>query len=109
LRNAQATVSGKKGMTIIHDIHLSLDTKQVIRREGIRQYSSVRPEIKAPIGELLVSIKDNHLHEPAMAYEIYPLIAEVCACCNLSGTCHYRLESEQVNGSNLNLGGNESL
>lgn len=96
-------------MTIIHDIHLSLDTKQVIRREGIRQYSSVRPETKALIDGLLVSTKDNHLLEPAMAYEIYPITAEVCARCDLSGTCHYRLKGEQVNGSNLNLEENESL
>ena len=60
-------------MTVIHNIPLSLETGQVLRREGIRQYSSVKTEIEALIGELLVSIKDDHLLEPAIAYEIYPI------------------------------------
>lgn len=60
-------------MTVINDIHLNLETGQVLRGEGIRQYASVRPEIKALIQELLVSIKDEHLLEPAIAYEIYPI------------------------------------
>lgn len=60
-------------MTVIHDILLSLETGQILRRQGIRQYSSVRPEIEALIGELLVSTKDDHLLEPAIAYEIYPI------------------------------------
>ena len=60
-------------MTIIDDIHLKLETGQVLRGTGIRQYSSVRPEIKALIHELLVSVADDHLLEAAIAYEIYPI------------------------------------
>ncbi len=60
-------------MTIVRDIHLSLEKKQILRREGIRQQSSVRPEIITLIDELLVSIGDEHLLESVCAYEIYPV------------------------------------
>lgn len=53
-------------MTIIHEIHLSLEIRRVLRGKGIRQYSSVGTEIKALIHKLLVSINDDHLLEPAM-------------------------------------------
>jgi hypothetical protein len=33
-------------MPIIHDIPLSLKTREVLRREGGREHSKVRPEIK---------------------------------------------------------------
>lgn len=60
-------------MTIVRDIHLNLEIRQVLRREGIRQYSSIKPEIKTLIDELLVSINDEHLLEPAITYAIHPI------------------------------------
>ncbi len=60
-------------MTIIRDIHLNLETRQVLRREGIRKYGSVKPEIIALIDKLLADIKDECLLEPAIAYETYPI------------------------------------
>ena len=60
-------------MPIIRDIPLSLKTREVLRREGFREYSKVRPEIKSLIFELLASVKQAHLLEPVMAYEIYSI------------------------------------
>ena len=37
-------------MTTIRDIHLNLEKRQILRREGIRQQSSVRPEITNLLG-----------------------------------------------------------
>jgi hypothetical protein len=45
----------------------------VLRREGVREHSKVRPEIKILIRELLASVSKAHLLEPAVAYEIYTL------------------------------------
>ena len=60
-------------MTIVRDIHISLDKRQVLRREGIGQQSSVKPEIMTLIDELLAGVADEHLLEPVIAYEIYPV------------------------------------
>jgi len=60
-------------VTTVRDIHLNLEKRQILRREGIRQQSSVRPEITNLIDELLVSIDDEHILEPVCAYEIYPI------------------------------------
>ena len=58
-------------MTVIHDIHLTLETQQVLRRQGIREYSATKPGINNVIDELLLDIEANHLLEPAFAYEIH--------------------------------------
>jgi hypothetical protein len=58
-------------MPVIRDIPLSLKTREVLRREGFRERSEVRTEIKSLILELLASVKKAHLLEPAVAYEIY--------------------------------------
>jgi hypothetical protein len=58
-------------MPVIRDIPLSLKTREVLRREGVREHSKVRPEIKILIRELLASVKKAHLLESAIAYEIY--------------------------------------
>jgi hypothetical protein len=57
-------------MPVIRDIPLSLKTQEVLRREGFRGHSKVKPEIKSLVLELLVSVKKTHLLEPAVAYEI---------------------------------------
>jgi hypothetical protein len=60
-------------VTIIRDIHLNLEPGQVLRREGIRKYGSVKPEIKTLIDELLTCVKDDCLLEPAIICETYPI------------------------------------
>ena len=60
-------------MPVIRDIHLSLKTEDVLRRQGFRDHSKVRPEIKILIRELLTTVKKSHLLEPAIAYEIYTI------------------------------------
>jgi hypothetical protein len=60
-------------MPVICDIPLSLKTGEVLRRQGFRGHSKVRPEIKILIRELLASVKKAHLLESAIAYEIYTI------------------------------------
>lgn len=60
-------------MPIIRNISLSLKTGEVLRREGFRGYSKIKPEIKFLIRELLASVRKTHLLEPAIAYEIYTI------------------------------------
>ncbi len=50
-------------MPVIRDIRLSLKAREVLRREGIREYSKLGLNMKALIRELLVSINNNHLLE----------------------------------------------
>ncbi|GAI28657.1 unnamed protein product, partial [marine sediment metagenome] len=61
----------------IYHIHhcLSLEANQVLRREGIKKYSGLRPEIKTLIRELLASMENDHILEPAVAYETYSITA----------------------------------
>jgi hypothetical protein len=58
-------------MPVIRDIPLSLKIGDVLRREGFREHSKIRPEIEILIQELLTIVKKTHLLEPAIAYEIY--------------------------------------
>ncbi len=60
-------------MPVICDVPLSLKTREVVRREGFRGNSSVRPEIKSLIRELLASVEEAHILESAIAYEIYTI------------------------------------
>jgi len=58
-------------MPVILDIPLSLKTGEVLRREGLGVNFKIRPRIKSLIVELLASVKQAHLLEPAVAYEIH--------------------------------------
>ena len=60
-------------MPIVRNIRLSLRSKQLLRRGGIKEYSRLRPEIKDVIRELLTLVRRDHLLEPAIAYEIYSI------------------------------------
>ena len=60
-------------MPVIRDIPLSLKTKDILRREGISDYSRVRPEIAGVLRELLATTSEEHLLEPAIAYELYAI------------------------------------
>jgi hypothetical protein len=58
-------------MPIILDVPLSLKIGEVLRRAGFMGRSKVRPEIENLVIELLASVKDAHLMEPAVAFKIY--------------------------------------
>jgi len=60
-------------MPVISDIRLNLKKNEVLRREGFRGYSRVRPEIKNLVLELLERVDSAQLLEPTTAYEIYPV------------------------------------
>jgi hypothetical protein len=60
-------------MPVIRDIPLSLKTREVLRREGVREHSKISPEVKSLVLELLAGVKKTHLLEPAVAYEIYSI------------------------------------
>lgn len=60
-------------MPIMRDIPLRLKISEVLRREGIREYSKLKPEIKDLIRELLATVNDARLLEPAIAYEIHSI------------------------------------
>lgn len=60
-------------MPVIRDVTLSLKINDVLRREGFREFSQIRPELKSRILELLDSAKSAHLLKPALAYEIHSI------------------------------------
>ena len=60
-------------MPVICDIPLSLETKEVLRRQGIGKNLMPRAEMTALLQELLASVSDLHLLEPAIAYELCPV------------------------------------
>ena len=60
-------------MPVIRDIPLSLNPKEVLRRQGFRGHSKIRPEIKNILLELIASVKKARLLEPAVVYEYYPV------------------------------------
>ncbi len=63
-------------MSIIRDIPLNLQTREVLRRSGIKEDSKLKSEMGTLIGKLLASVNDEDLLEPAVVYETY-LITEV--------------------------------
>ena len=60
-------------MPVIRDIPLKLKMGEVLRRQGLGGKAKVRPEIESLIKELLASLENHHLLEPAAAYEYYPV------------------------------------
>jgi len=76
-------------MPVIYDISLSLKTKDVLRWQGFRGRSKVRPEIETLIRGLLAGLKKARLLEPAVAYEYYTV--------------------RTMNGSQISLEGDKTL
>jgi hypothetical protein len=68
---ANGKASKERYMPVIRDIPLRLKIGEVLRQQGFRGHSKIRPEIKRLISELIVSVKKTHLLEPAAAYEYY--------------------------------------
>ena len=60
-------------MPVVCDIRLSLRSRELLRREGIREYSRLRPEIRDVIKGLLVEVRRERLVQPAIAYEVYSI------------------------------------
>lgn len=58
-------------MPVIRDIPLSLNTAEVLRRQGLGGGAKVRPEIRLLIEELLSGLKKDRLLKPAVIYEYY--------------------------------------
>ncbi len=62
-------------MPVISDIRLDLKINDILRREGFKGYTRIRPEIKTLVTELLESTESTRLLEPVTSYEIYPVIS----------------------------------
>ena len=60
-------------MPIVCDISLNLQMNEILRRTGIKEDSKLKSEMETLIGQLLVSVNDEHLLEPAIVYETYPI------------------------------------
>ncbi len=58
-------------MPVVRDISLSLDSREVLRRGGVRGRSRVRGEMLTLLRELLIEVDAFHWLEPAMVYELY--------------------------------------
>jgi hypothetical protein len=58
-------------MPVVSDFPLKLKTGEVLRREGFRGFTRVRPEIKRQIDELLAGVENTQLLATAAAYEYY--------------------------------------
>ena len=60
-------------MPTIRDIPLALDIKDVLRWQGFREHSRIKPGIKNLVLELLDDVKNSYLIQPSAAYEIHPV------------------------------------
>jgi len=63
-------------MPIRCDFRLTLKLDEVLRAQGIKDYSRLKPTMKSAIHELLDRVNDGDLVEPAVVYETYH-VAEV--------------------------------
>ena len=62
-------------MPVVRDVPVDLETGEILRRAGVRQDSKLKYEIDALLEELLVMVRESHLLEPAVAYEIHSVSA----------------------------------
>jgi hypothetical protein len=60
-------------MPLVRDIRLTLELGEVLRRQGIREYSRLKSDMKDLIQELLVIVNNGQLLEPAIAYQTYQI------------------------------------
>ena len=60
-------------MPVIRDVRLNLKFNELLRRQGLKEYSRVKPEIKNQVREVLETVRSECLLEPAIVYEIYPV------------------------------------
>ena len=58
-------------MPVIRDIHLNLEQESILRREGFKKYTRIKPEIRNHISELLEIASSTGLLQPVIAYKKY--------------------------------------
>ena len=58
-------------MPILHNVPLTLSIEQLPRRQGVGELLNLRPEMITLLHELLSSVDELHLLEPAIAYELH--------------------------------------
>ena len=58
-------------MPIIHDLSLVLDMEDVFRCQGTAGGTQIHPQIMSLLTELLASVDELHLLEPAVAYQVH--------------------------------------
>jgi hypothetical protein len=61
-------------MPVLRDIPLIISMSGVLRRLGIADTSKLKPELRILINELLQSVNDQHLLEPAIAYKLHEIV-----------------------------------
>jgi hypothetical protein len=80
-------------MPIIRGVTVNLDMDRVLQRQGFKDLSKVRPEMRAMASELLAEAKETGLIDPAVTYEMYP-VAEM-------GNEHVTVEGRVIAGALL--------
>ncbi len=60
-------------MPIVRNIKLTLDMKQVLRRQGMMRNSKPQPQIMSILHELLDNVNKWHLLQPSVAYKIHTI------------------------------------
>ena len=60
-------------MSLVRNIRLTLELAEVLRRQGIKEYSRLKSDMKDLIQELLARVNNGQFLEPAIAYQIYPI------------------------------------
>lgn len=60
-------------MPVIRNVRVRLRSRELLRREGMKEYSGLRPEIKDVLIGLLTTLRRERLLEPAIACETYPI------------------------------------
>lgn len=58
-------------MPVICDVSLTLNTREVLRRQGLGKGAKVRRETRLLIAELLAVLRKSRRLETAMAHEYY--------------------------------------
>jgi len=61
-------------MPVLRDIPLIISMDAVSLRLGIADTSRLKPELRTLISELLQSVNDQHLLEPAIAYKLHEIV-----------------------------------
>lgn len=63
-------------MPVVRDLPIRLELEGVLRAQGIRDYSRLKPTMKGAVGEVLERARGGDLFEPSVVYETYR-VAEV--------------------------------
>ena len=61
-------------MPVIRDLPLTLGFDEMLRRQGLADRKRVSPRLMDRLRELIESVHHQHLLEPAIAYESYPIL-----------------------------------